>query len=97
MEKEEIKEIGLDTKGHLYILPTTSSFPFVYRDASGVRWDETKKALVAFEPERWGTLDLYSQILSAVKNEYGCILFISNETLWHNVPELTRDQIVLGC
>ena len=89
-------EISCNPQGHLSVKPDSNvcgTFEFIYRDASGVRWDEHNKSLVAYEPERWSAFDLYRQILSAVKNEYGCQLFTNTETRWSNVPEAIRQMI----
>lgn len=93
MNNDNIKELGIDDKERLYIKPQRNNFEFIYRDASGVNWNEWEKFLYAPQPEEWSYHYWYRQILMAVKNEYGCELVLTDETIWTNVSEELKQQI----
>src|SRR5690348_13207601 len=95
-EERRIEEIGLDTQGHLFVRPaaaTPQEFDLIYRDASGIRWDSTLRALHAYEPERWDALTLYRQIIAAVRREYGVVLEITPNTRWSGTSGELRASI----
>ena len=57
---------------------------FVYRDATGIRWDEERGAFKAQEPERWDPTALMLAVVGAAERELGIRLVIGSETKWHN-------------
>jgi Integron Cassette Protein Hfx_Cass5 len=84
-----IEEIGLDDQGHLFVRPTAAStdeFTFIWRDASGIRWNRELRTLHAAEPERWDLVQLYRQIIAAVWSEYGVRLSTMPRTVWNRIP-----------
>jgi hypothetical protein len=44
--------IGIDDKGQLYVMPDTKTFPYLYREAMEIYWDENEKHLFAPSPLR---------------------------------------------
>ena len=71
MKNAPIKKIELDQNGHLHVYPdvaVSGNFEFIYRDASGVDWDQASQALIAREPKRWQPETLFGQLICAVKN-----------------------------
>jgi hypothetical protein len=92
--KLKIAEIGIDSDGYLFVRPAlqpSANFEFIWRDASGIRWSETRRVLHAYEPARWEHFALYKQILNAVRSEYGESLEPTVETQWSQVtPELKK-------
>lgn len=92
----EIEEIAIDGDGHLLVrprLPAEDDFAFIWRDASGIRWNETARALVAAEPQRWEGFNLYKQILAAVQSEYGKRLIVTAATRWSGVRNDLKERI----
>jgi hypothetical protein len=92
-----IQEIGIDADGHLFLRPRIDppeNLEFVWRDASGIRWDSKSRVLHAAEPARWGHLRLYQQIVSAIRNEYGNSLLLTPETRWTHMPEDLKASIL---
>lgn len=81
-----IQSIALDPEsGQLTItpgLPAGSDYEFIWRDASGIRWDSAERALIADQPNRWQPEALFRQMLQAVHREYGDRLEFSPETRW---------------
>jgi hypothetical protein len=95
-EERPIEEIGLDAQGHLFIRPAGASseeFSYIYRDASGIRWNTTLRTLQAYEPERWEATALYRQMIAAVRREYGVLLVIKPSTRWSGVSDELRAAI----
>jgi hypothetical protein len=92
-----IEEIGVDTKGDLYVRPPDAhDFTYVWRDASGVRWNAELHALVAYDPARWDHVSLLRQIMAAVKNEYGCTLCLVPDTRWCGMALEIKSQLRSG-
>lgn len=98
----EIKEIGIDSKGLLFVRPNIEAksesaiFQYVYRAAMGVYWNENEQYFHSNLPanedmtyEKW-----YKQILQAVKEELGCSLEISKNTKWNCISN--RFERVIG-
>ena len=98
MKKAPIKLIELSEQGYLQIYPDVSvsgDFKSIYRDASGVTWNETSQAVVASEPDRWEPNKLFRQIVCAAINEYGIKLEITDSTNWSiNVSEMMKASLL---
>ena len=93
---KSIEEVGLDTQGHLFVRPIATSpdeFAFIWRDASGIRWNRELQTLHAAEPERWQAAELYRQIIAAVSREYGLRLMATSNTVWTRIPVELRTAI----
>ena len=91
-----IKEISIEEDGRFCVYPDISvsgDFEFIWRDASGIRWDNKINALIAYEPHRWEPVTLYAQIILATKSEYGCQLYLTPGTSWRGVTEEIKEQI----
>jgi hypothetical protein len=84
-----IDEIGVDARHELFVRPALAApqdFRFIWRDASGIRWDPDLRALRAAEPNRWELFALFKQMVAAVRNEYRTTLTVTPHTVWSNVP-----------
>jgi hypothetical protein len=57
MEIDNILEIGIDDEGRLYVKPTTTKFPMMYREAIEVHWDSNGDFLYSPKPRNWSYLD----------------------------------------
>lgn len=73
--------------------PQTEQFEFIYRDASGVSWDDNGRFLYAPKPKEMTYLDWFRQIILATKGEYGCELKVTSETNWTNIPNELKNHI----
>jgi hypothetical protein len=93
MNKDKIKEIGIDELERLYVAPQVETFPYVYREALEVHWDENHKYLYAPKPREWSRLDWFKQIISAAKFQ-GCILHICDKTAWVNISGELKTEII---
>jgi hypothetical protein len=91
-----VEEIGLDGHGYLFVRPagaTADQFAYIWRDASGIRWDSELRVLQAAEPRRWEPTGLYQQILVAVHREYGVLLHTTPSTVWSRLPAHVQTMI----
>jgi hypothetical protein len=93
MTVDRILEIGIDEKERLFIKSQTEQFEFIYRDASGVNWDDKERVLYSPKPSELTYLDWFKQIILATKGEYGCELKVTSETKWTNIPEELKIKI----
>ena len=92
----QIEEIGLDEQGYLFVRPSAASaneFSYIWRDASGIRWNAQLLAFFAAEPGRWAVSDLYKQIVAAAYREYGVQLRATPSTVWSRIPADQRTSI----
>jgi hypothetical protein len=97
MEHDAIAEVGIDDQQRLYVLPGKQSFPYIYREAMEVHWDQERGYLYApapprseLKPEAWW----FQQILAAAHAQ-GCELRLTASTRWHNVSDVVRQQIAV--
>jgi hypothetical protein len=93
MEKDEILEIAIDQEERLLVKPKSNSFPYMYREAMEVHWDNEGKFLYSPKPKQWRYLDWYIQIIKAAK-EQTCLLTITDNTEWVNIPEELKNDII---
>ncbi len=94
MEKDEIIEIGIGEDARLYVRPKTEKYPFIYRAACEVNWDENKNILWSPQRGERSYVGWFGQILGAVKSEYGTILSITENIKWTNIPENLQKEIL---
>jgi hypothetical protein len=92
MKNDNIIEIGINNNEGLYIKPASATFPFMYREAIEVHWDEKENCIYGPKPRKWSYLDWYNQIVSGAKIQE-CNLLITNETKWVNIPEELKQEI----
>jgi hypothetical protein len=96
MDNDAIAEIGIDDKGQLYVAPQTKTFPYIYREAMEVYWNDAGRYLFAPPPPRAQLAQpiwWFHQIIAAAK-EQACELRIEPETKWHNIPQQLREEII---
>lgn len=96
MKQDAILEVGIDGMGRFYLVPATQKFPYIYREAMEVNWDEKTSRLYTPPPPRallatssWW----FSQIVKAAKEQL-CLLQLNNETKWHNIPDDVKAEIM---
>jgi hypothetical protein len=91
--EDQIAEIGIDQAGLLYVKPKTQTFPFIYRAAMGVSWDDDTGRLLSRMPRDWSYARWFEQVLEAVIDEYAVLLKIGPHTIWSNIPEDLQSEI----
>ena len=88
-----VAEIEIDQHGRLLVLPAgiDPGRQFIYRTASGIRWEESSNAFVAAAPENWEHGKFLAHLLHEVRGELGESLRITDQTRWVNLaPEIRR-------
>ena len=93
MIEDIIAEIGIDDKGRLYICPASTSFPYIYRAAMEVGWDDKTGRLFSPQPRKWTYIDWFNQIIAATSDEYGTRLRLTAGTVFVNIPDPLRAEI----
>ncbi len=93
MKKDLISEISIIEK-KLTIRPQHETFEYIYRAAMEVNWNVENKVLYSPVPRDWTYIDWFKQIHSAVLDEYGCFLEISKNTIWNNISENLKADIL---
>jgi hypothetical protein len=94
MRSDEIEAMGIDDNGSLWIKPATCAFPFIYRAAMGVDWDDGRRCLYTPKPRERSYFDWFRAITEAARREYGTELKIVPTTSWSNVEASVRQGIL---
>lgn len=92
MKTDNIKEIGIDDEGRLFIRPEKEQFHMIWRSATEVHWDNDG-FLYSPKPRDWSYLDWYKHIV-AIAEDYGCKLVPTARTRWSSIPDELRNEIV---
>jgi hypothetical protein len=95
MTTDNIKEIKIDDLGRLCIFPEKEKFSMIWRSATEVHWDNNNLFLFSPKPREWSYFNWYTQIIGAIKSEYGCDLLLTNDTLWINISVDLKQQILM--
>ena len=96
MREIPIKAIQIDATGYLRVypdLPPAEDFDFIWRSATGVRWNATGRFLTSVDQDRSRHAEWFRRVLDAVRSEYGCELTTSLETQWSDVSDDVRSAI----
>ncbi len=91
-----IDEVAIDSMGRLLVRPRIAAnedFEFIYRTASGVRWQSESRCLAPYELKDKAPPWWFRQIVDAVRSEYRQLLKLHPDTIWTNVPADTRRDI----
>ena len=94
MKTDRIKEIRIDDAGKLCITPIQEQFTLIWRSATEVHWDEKKKLIFSPKPREWSYFDWYKHIVNTIKTEYNCELILTDDTVWIDVPQFLKQQII---
>lgn len=81
-----IQQIRVDENGRLRLRPLASTYPFIHRDASSVRWDESASELHVLADAQLDALAEFRQIVNAVEREYGDCLLLSSSAQFVDMP-----------
>ena len=95
MTEDIISEISIDNEARLRVYPSTSTYDYIYRAACEVNWDKEGKFLYSPKPREWTYFNWFTQIVAAVKSEYGNLLIITNNTVWSKISEETESEIIV--
>ena len=94
-----IEVLEIDSEQRLFVRPHLSpgeNFEFIYRSATGVRWDSVQRALTPVSGSLPAHGDWLRRIVDAARVEYWCALVATASTRWVNIlPDLRRELEVL--
>ena len=99
MQRIEISQVSISDTGSLLIQPADYSeaeaklYPYIYRAATGVSWNEAFGAFASPAPKEWNYCDWFRNIADTVSSELGLVLVLTSKTVWRNVPPEVRQQI----
>lgn len=94
MKRDVIKKVEIDTQGRLNISPGEQKFTMIYRTATQVHWDSQNQNLYSPKPSDWTYVDWYNHIIRVARQECFCELSLTKETVWINVPENIKNEII---
>ena len=93
-----VEEIKINEEGIFSVKPYNDSFAMIYRSAMGVHWHNNEYLyFVCPIREESDILRAYNQIALAVKEEYGKILKINQDTKYENISERLKKEIFKLC
>src|SRR5215471_1512370 len=99
MREIPIKAVQIDAAGYLRVypeLPPAEDFGFIWRSATGIRWDAAGRFLTSVDQDRSEHAQWFRRVLDAVRSEYGYELTTSSETQWTNVADDVRSAMKVG-
>ncbi len=93
MRRDDIVRIEISADGRLHVVPSSESFPYMWREAMEVHWDPDRQSLYGPPPRKWSRARWLRQILNAAR-EQGCELTITDETEWVGVEPAVKAELV---
>ena len=93
MTRDTIAEVGIDEEHRLFVRPSSTTFPYVWRAAMEVYWDEKRNRLFSPKPKEWSYVDWFNQIIWAAADEYETWLRLTPETAWTGLSDELRTQM----
>jgi len=94
MDIDHIEAIGINEQRQLYIKPCTKQFTLIWRSATQVHWNDKERYIYSPKPTEWSYMDWYKHLVMVIANEYNCKLIVVDDTLWHNVNDELKEQII---
>ena len=89
MKRRAIAKVLVDSSGHLFVCPETETgetYEYIYREANGLRWDRSLRALYAYEPDRWEHDELLRHMAVTLGSACDEELHFTEKTVWLGVP-----------
>jgi hypothetical protein len=96
MNRRAVAKVFIDSTGQLFVVPELEpgiSYEYIYREANGLRWHKTLRALHAYEPGRWEPVELLRHISATLKSACDEDLQVTEGTAWEGVPPELRDKL----
>lgn len=97
MDRETVNRIEmLDTEELLLGLegPGKPMYQYIYREAAGVYWDQSKHGFKSTPIKKWSCSQWYRQIISVVRSGLGVELSLADHVTWSNIPEIEKAEIL---
>ncbi len=95
MARENISSIGVDDLGSLWVKPSKSAFPHIYREAMEINWDNERCVLFCPKPLKWTHVEWFKQLLYSAHYN-GINLLITSDTDWVNIDSKVANSFEEG-
>ena len=98
MKRRAISQVLVDASGHLFVFPEVEAgdtYEYIYREANGLRWDGTMRAIYAFERDRWPPDGLLRHIAATIGDACDEELHFTEKTTWTGVSTELRSRLLL--
>ncbi len=91
---KSIVEIGVDEQQGIYVVPDAVSFPYIYREAMEISWDQARQRLHGPKPERLkqASMDFWLEQIMHAAIEQHYMLVLTTKTNWVNVSNQQRQR-----
>lgn len=98
METSRILKVAILPDGCIGVFPDSKNgmYQYIYREAAGVYWDDSKGCFKSTPPEEWGSSKWYQQIVSVVRSGLGLQLILCPETEYDAEEDGFEDAIKLA-
>ena len=96
MKRRAIAKVLVDSSGYLFVCPETeagATYEYIYREANGLRWDRSLRALHAYEPDRWEHVELLQHMAATLAGACDEELHFTEKTVWLGVPTELQDKL----
>jgi hypothetical protein len=96
MNSETINKIEVLETGELLVGIESQGkpmFQYVYREAAGVYWDQSRKGFKSTPMREWSCSQWFKQIIEVVRSGFGVELKLGANVIWLNVPEKQKTEI----
>ena len=93
MRQDSISQVEIDKMSRLHIVPASETFPYIWREAMEVHWDDERQSLYGPQPREWSQTRWLRQILDAARAQ-GCELRITEATRWVGVDSSIKADLV---
>ncbi|MCH5719828.1 hypothetical protein [Niabella hibiscisoli] len=91
----QIAEIGINAQGQLFIRPDQMSFEQIHSADPLIHWDAVNQWLYIPKPGPWPQLGWFRYIIKQCKRKYHCHLELTGRTIWTNIPDELKQQMLL--
>jgi hypothetical protein len=98
MNTSHIRKVSVLDDGCLAIFPESAnaSYQYIYREASGVYWDQERACFKSTPPKEWSLQKWYQQIVSVVSSGLGLQLILTGDTEYESNQEGFEKSIKLA-
>ncbi len=96
MKRRLIAKVMIDRAGQLFVVPELepeATYEYIYREANGLRWNRTHRALHANEPARWEHVELLRHISATLNSACDEELVFTKCTEWEGVPPDLKESL----
>jgi len=99
MKNEIIKEIAVNDKNELLLKLVSngnSSYQYIYREATGVYWDENQKAFKSTPMNKWTISEWFLHIKNTLRSVLNVELTVDKRMDWKNIPNEEKQKIKIA-